>query len=448
MKLLSLNLHGHHPMGEPDRWLEDRSGRIRRADTNLHHFTTEELDRGSRRRLDHLAADLGRLAPDVLCLQEVAAGCPWTARDNEIFHRAFDQDWFEANSALRLARRLNADLPAAERYQVVLACRGNVGWITWPGIFDRERIVIFNDTRQKTIHDFHDNPYPGGILVEGFAVLVRPPWRVLEHQADNLPFGSRGERFFVQRLALQKGDGPTVVLANLHLGHKIRHFEQALAVRLVLAELAHRHLREGEPANVVVAGDFNATLYRPNNTFDHRTARHRDIGTAGRPIGPLDGAGEPSMIPWELHVEGQFDYRPGHGSKGELLETLWRLNEDHYKPSATLREPGEANLRIRSAADLLFDFQQAGDSPMTDRWRDALEQAGRHGRTGLPVDLPRAGDLPGRIDHILIDRRCTVERACLVYPDNGWASTAGTSDHPAVYAELSFPSCGTSRGLP
>jgi endonuclease/exonuclease/phosphatase family metal-dependent hydrolase len=85
---------------------------------------------------------------------------------------------------------------------------------------------------------------------------------------------------------------------------------------------------------------------------------------------------------------------------------------------------------------------------MTDSWRDAVEQARQQGRTALPVDLPRADALPGRIDHILTDRRCTVERACLVYPDNGWASTAGTSDHPAVYAELSFPFRGTSRGHP
>ncbi len=85
LSIFSLNLHGYHPMGEPRRFIEDRDGRIRRAGyypmgEGLHFFTTEELDRGHRRRLDRLGSDLALLGPDVICLQEVAAGCPWTAR--------------------------------------------------------------------------------------------------------------------------------------------------------------------------------------------------------------------------------------------------------------------------------------------------------------------------------------------------------------------------------
>ena len=180
LSLFSLNLHGYHPMGEARRYREDRDGRIRPAGVYpsgvpLSFFTTDELDRGHRRRLDRLAADLRRLAPDVICLQEVAAGAPWTPRNCDVFLHDYPDDWFEANSALRLARRLNeGDRP----YRPTLACRGNVGWVTGP--FTQERIVTFDGTQRRVLIDFDGNPYPEGILVEGMAVLVRQPWQVIE----------------------------------------------------------------------------------------------------------------------------------------------------------------------------------------------------------------------------------------------------------------------------
>jgi endonuclease/exonuclease/phosphatase family metal-dependent hydrolase len=437
MKLLSLNLHGHHPMGEPDRWLEDRQGRIRRADTNLHFFTAEEMDRGGRRRLDRLGVDLSALAPDVICLQEVAAGCPWTELNEAIFLREYPRDWFEANSALRLLQRLNARLPESSHYQAALGFRGNVGWMTSPGVFERDRIVVFEGSQARVVFDHDDNPYPKGVLVEGFAVLVRPPWRVVEHDSGNLMTGSR-ERFFVQRVVVRKGDGPCVAIANMHLGHKLRHFEQALAVRRALAEMAERHAVGGQPARVVATGDFNATLYRPANAPDPRANLRRDPGPAGRPVGPPDGGGEPSTIPWEIQVPGQFDYRPGAGSMGELLERLWRLNDDdRYKPWSGIRDAEDANRRIRAMAAALFEAQEQ-PSPLTAGWREAVETARKAGKTGPLLDLPWAEDVNARIDYIFVDARVGVERACMVYPENGWASTAGTSDHPAAYAELTL----------
>jgi endonuclease/exonuclease/phosphatase family metal-dependent hydrolase len=227
-----------------------------------------------------------------------------------------------------------------------------------------------------------------------------------------------------------------VALANVHLGHKIRHFEQALAVRRALGELARRFPVGGEPARVVVVGDFNATLYRPAAAPEPAATLRRDPGPVGRPVGPAEGAGEPSTIPWEIHMPGQFDYRPGAGSMGELLETLWKLNDDErYKPWTSLRDSAEANRRIREAALALWTMQEE-PSPLTAGWRDALELARAAGRTGLPVNLPWTEQMRGRIDYLFVDPRVQVERACMIYPENGWASTAGTSDHPATYAEL------------
>jgi endonuclease/exonuclease/phosphatase family metal-dependent hydrolase len=436
MKLVSLNLHGHHPMGEPDRWLEDRQGRIRRADTNLHFFTAEEMDRGARRRLDQLGADFTLLAPDVICLQEVAAGCPWTEKNEAIFLRDYPDDWFEANSALRLMRRLNAQLPEPERYQPALGCRGNIGWTTGTSVFERERIVVFDGPQQRVVYDFDDNPYPKGVLIECFAVLVRPPWRIVAHEAGDLVTGAQ-ERFYVQRVVLQSEDGPYVVIANMHLGHKIRHFEQALAVRQALGELARTHAIQGEPARMVAVGDYNATLYRPRYVRDMEAELRQalDTGPIGRPTGATDG-NEPSTIPWELYVPAQFDFRPATGSMGELLQALWRLNDnERYKPWTSIRDTTEANRRIRSAAAQLFAMQGEA-SPLTTGWREAVEVARAQENTLISLGVPNVDSLAGRIDYIFADPRVGVDRACILYPNNDWGSTAGTSDHPAIYAEL------------
>jgi hypothetical protein len=419
--LLSLNLHGYHPMGEPRRFLEDPDGRIRPAGSypsgeSLYYFTTDELDHGHRRRLDRLGHDLVRVAPDIVCLQEVAAGSPWTARNQEVFLHDYPDDWFEANSALRLVRRLNNLESEGRKWQPVLACRGNVGWHTGPGVFAHGRVVAFSGSHKQVIYDFDANPYPEGLLVEGFAVLVREPWQLVDHQEWNLVHNSRGHKVFVQAVMLRHGGGPTetapwLVLANVHLGHKVTHFEQAIALRSALLDYRRQFTGSGHCLGMVIAGDYNAVRYRPH-----------------------DGVHDAAMIPWEIHVPGQFDFRPQAEAHGELLSALWALNDDQsYKPWATIHDPTEARHRIREAAEkfAVLQSETPADWPAL---LDGLSVAVENKRIRQCPDVSTAASIPQRIDFVFAESTLPVADACVVFPENTFASNTGTSDHPAILA--------------
>ncbi len=415
LSLFNLNLHGYHPMGAARRWREDRTGRIRPAGSYpsgepLFCFTTEELDQGNRRRLDLLAADMDRLAPDVICLQEVAAGAPWMERDRDLFFRDFDEDAFEANTALRLARRLNA---LGGSYRTVLACRGNTGWYTSPETYAHERVITFSGTQTQVVFDFGDNPYPGGLLIEGLAVLLRAPWEPFAEWEWNLPVNFKEHRVYVQAVAVRRGPArgaPWFVVVNVHLGHKIANFEQALALGEALRPYrpGAGQCEDAAPEaclGAIISGDFNALLYRPG-----------------------DGHGDVSMAAWERCVPGQFDFRPGSDTFGELLAALWALNDNsQYKPWATIRDADEAGRRIREAALRLFTLSD--DVPV---FQEALTVAPqRRAVAGLPC----AEGVPDRIDYMFAEPALNVSNACVVYPGNSWSSCAGTSDHPGVFVE-------------
>jgi endonuclease/exonuclease/phosphatase family metal-dependent hydrolase len=426
LSLFNLNLHGYHPMGAPRRYREDRNGRIRPAGVYpsgepLFFFTTDELDHGNRRRLDLLAGDLHRQAPDVICLQEVAAGCPWTPRDRAIFSQEFPNDWFEANTALRLSRRLNA---LGNAYRPVLACRGNVGWVTSPGTFAEERVVTFSGTTPRVVFDFGDNPYPDGLLVEGLAVLLRPPWEPIGEWEWSLPINFKGDRLFAQAVAVRHGTAkgsPWFVVVNVHLGHKLANFEQAVALREALRPFRKGAGDWGDAApeaclGAIISGDFNAFLYRPG-----------------------DARGDVSMAAWEVQVPGHFDFRPESENFGDLLAALWVLNNDRqYKSWASIQDPSEARQRIEEAAVGLF--KQGADVPV---FREALTTAAglnSKARRGL-ADLPCAESVPDRIDFVFAEPSLAVANACVVYPGNSWSSCAGTSDHPALFVEYNLEDC-------
>ncbi len=416
LSIFSLNLHGYHPMGEARRFLEDREGRVRPAGAypmgeGLHFFTTDELDRGHRRRLDRLGRDLARLAPDLVCLQEVAAGCPWTPRNAEAFHRVFPDDWFEGNSALRLTNRLNAASAEGSRWQVALACRGNTGWQTGPGTFAQARPVAFTGSQMHVVHDFDANPYPEGLLVEGFAVLAQKPWQIADQQEWNLVVNSLGHRAFVQAVMVQHGpaEGPWLVLANVHLGHKVVHFEQALALRSALLDYRRSFADQASCLGMVIAGDFNAFRYRPGN-----------------------GASDAAMIPWEPQVAGQYDFRPPAESFGNLLSALWACNDDHrYKPWTSIRDPAEARRRITESASRFWSAQQEAPEdwvPLVE----GLDQAQRQSAIFSGGEVPTAASIADRIDFIYGEPTLGVQSACVVYPENTFSFNTGTSDHPGI----------------
>src|SRR5687768_1367879 len=66
LALMTLNLHGYHPMGEAPRWIEERGKPPQPANSDIFFFAPEEFARGNSRRLQALARDVSRLAPDLV----------------------------------------------------------------------------------------------------------------------------------------------------------------------------------------------------------------------------------------------------------------------------------------------------------------------------------------------------------------------------------------------
>lgn len=266
------------------------------------------------------------------------------------------------------------------------------------------------------------NPYPSGFLVEGMAALVLDTWIVLDRLEWRLRYNRRGDELFVQVLALAPRAtlSPWVLVANLHGGHKVAHFEQAVALRRALARTAREASHTGRFGGVVLAGDFNAMLYRPSR-----------------------GEGEVSTVPWEVSADGEFDVRTQE-ARATLEEELWALNEDpSYKPWARIADPVEARARIADAVSELRRFldevSDAGERIGSPLLEEALDRGA--GRAACAPDPRVAGacELPRRIDLLFADPSIRVENAYIAYRDNDSVSLSGPSDHPAIYARLLLP---------
>src|SRR5690606_14827557 len=122
---------------------------------------------------------------------------------------------------------------SAQGYAVEVACRGNVGWNTDPNTFKERRIVTMSGNQKAVVHDFDSNPYPGGILVEGFGLLYKAPLTATDAKTIDVVINANGEHTKAQLVALEV-DAATrawVLVVNVHGGHKIQHFEQAVAIR-------------------------------------------------------------------------------------------------------------------------------------------------------------------------------------------------------------------------
>ena len=387
--VLTLNLHGYHPTGEAERWSEDRSGKLQKTDSDIFFFTEQELDRGHRRRLDRLARDLNALAPSVVLLQEVAAGGPKTPKTCTEFLAQPPGDGFTLNSAVRLTRRLNS------AYNVALACRGNIGWWTDPTTFREQRILKrASRTDFAPVFDFGANPYPHGLIVEGLAVLVRKPWKILDQQIWDLALSPSEPKAIAQLVVIGKENGDWIALVNIHAGHKLRHFEQAVAARKRLADyLAQAHF-SGQFLGPVIGGDFNAFL------------------------------SEISTLPWEASIE--------RGETDRVKAALLALNDDpKYKPWARIENPSS---RIDQAVSEFLAFSE--QSPKSPALSETLENTSACAPNLLPSALQPACSHPGRIDFIFTDPGLKTSNAAVIYSKNNWNSLDSVSDHPGLYSEF------------
>jgi hypothetical protein len=284
-------------------------------------------------------------------------------------------------------------------YETLLACRGNIGWITKPETFQTRRVVRYEGDSKIIVQDFESNPYPNGIIVEGLALLVRPSVTILNsgHQSVDTPGGP----FFFQWARLQKNSQNFLVL-NIHGGHKVNHFEQAVATRQWIEDQGWGQ----EP--LLIAGDFNAQV------------------------------GEVSTVPWSL--ENKF-------TKRNFLEPeLQALNRNqNYKPWATIPE-NEAGLRISNAVS---DLQNLIFLRAPQTLLEALISSSQIGSCDSIGFADPHCNLPERIDQIYLSPQWQALQTALKYPQNTWNNTTlSLSDHPAIMVEAVLTSSHKERQRP
>ncbi len=422
LRAITLNLHGYHPMGEaPRAWLHP-DGRVEPTTDHLFHFSAQEIYRGNRRRLNRLAHDLCDLAPDFVLLQEVAAGGPDTKKNPAVFDRTEPADGDETNTAQRLRWRMPG-------YACVTACRGNTGWITGANHFATASMGAITPDGPQVIFPVGTCPYPNGLIVEGFAILFNAAWTCQHNETWTVPYNPQGEITTVQAARFTRDDHSLLII-NLHAGHKLAHFEQAVALRRRISEELAKCPAGTE---LLVGGDFNSVLYRPGGTKP-LSAGFKGTSQAVEAYADQTTPGDIALVPWEVAQPGHFDFRISEPSWDQLVPSLTAYSADnHYKPWASV-DGKEAKARIRTAVDAFAIWQHNATHGMCPLL-EALETAPQPPDLNNVTGLHPATMLDHRIDFLFSTPGLQPTAATLLYA-NAWTESLTTvSDHPALLAD-------------
>lgn len=407
LNVLTLNLHGYHPMGYEERKFESRSGSIRRANSFLTYFPVDEIRDGHEKQLRYLAKEISGLPeadqPHVILLQEVGAGLPTSQKDCAEFYANPAQDVFGKNTSLRLQHHFQLQ---GQTYDAALACRGNIGWQTDANTFSQERILTASG---KVVFDFNSNPYPAGFIVEGTALLVRKPYVLLDQRVERLVLPGTNETAFIQFARIQKaGERGWILVANLHGNHKVRHFEGALAARERFEQFVATHPDRANFKGAIVGGDFNANLYRPKK-----------------------GSRELSTLPWEVSVAGEFDFKSALDRDFDSLdETLWKQNIDSgFKGWASVGSDANARTRVSSAVSRFKSFAR---SSFAIDLEESFSKLDRKSCLSFPT-LDSACTRGDRIDLVYSSSALKPVGTAVIFAKNNYYSLQGPTDHPGIY---------------
>lgn len=424
LSVLTFNLHGYHPMGERERVFEDRAGLRTRAPSDIYFFTWDEIVSGHEKRLNELSQRLGSVRPDLVFLQEVGAGAPDSKHDCTDFTRVFQEENAAENTALRLVRRLRSQ---GISYQALLACRGNSGWVTSANTFSERRVLAADAIHERghsvrsaeVVYDFGANPYPRGIIVEGNAILAGTSIRVISSQGVHVPVAAGKEDHFFQAVVFETKLAPGRTLAiNVHMGHKLRNFEHAVAIRNWVESTK---LKLGID-RVLIGGDFNETA--SGRLSDHREATL-------------------TMMPFEIYSRGLFDLRlPADSAKRNewIAKIATRLNAINflpdYKAFATIRNPSEVRARIDSAIASFLPLWQEAKDPVP-----AFEESRASAQLCRPFSSWRgACDYRSRIDYWFSSASLQATEFSIFESDADYYRTDRLSDHPAVFTRYRYRS--------
>lgn len=404
LSILSLNLHGYHPMGESSRYLQKGKDRkFSKSLSHLYYFTPQELTRGNEQRLDLLTTELKEIKADIILLQEVGGG-DWNkpSKNCNDFTKKFAKDSPYENTALRMQRRMT-------EYTPHLACRGNVGWITNQRTFDD--VTVYNK-HKKIIFKKGDNPYPHGILVEGMGILTSKNIKVLDHYFWNFPFNYKGQLLFTQIIRFQKVNSKNkkwYLLFNVHMGHKINHIEQSFSIQHAALNYINNHSDRDNFGGLLVGGDFNAMLYRKGHYIDS------------------------SMTSWEIKVDGQFDFSTPSSHEG-LKDLYHKLNNlKFYKHWASIKNQYEADTRITHIIESFNNLKERQSAYGIFPMQSSLDYIERKYKTCSPKKKYRGFcGLKNRIDFIFATKNIIPKRSFMIFKENSWTKLNNYSDHPGI----------------
>jgi hypothetical protein len=406
-KVATFNLHGLHPTNQGQRYFQDASGKLSLAPSNLFYFTPKELINGSILRNKYIARWILDQRVDLVFLQEVVSGSVSGKKDCSSFKDGKYPQQFE-NQSQAIAKKTGS-------FVSYLACRGNRGWVTDKNTFNRGKIVKLVKGSPQTVFNIGDNPYPGGLVVEGMAFVVNPKKiSVVSNKSMDISYNKYGDKLFFQLLKFKiKGSHKFFYAANVHQGHKVSGFEQALALRVYLEKLVSTDRVNKNFGGVVIAGDFNARLYHS----------------------PVSKISEVTLIPILLknHADYSFLLDGFFQKKLEKLEKeLWNLNNSSYKRWATIFSAKEAKNRIISAVSNFKKFQlQFGASIF--KFKEALEVSRRASKCGSQCNRKN------RIDFVFYAGELSPSSSHVFFNHHDWAQVSGTySDHPAIVSTFSL----------
>eukprot|EP01105_Mastigella_eilhardi_P000194 TRINITY_DN1022_c0_g1_i1.p1 TRINITY_DN1022_c0_g1~~TRINITY_DN1022_c0_g1_i1.p1 ORF type:complete len:289 (-),score=71.31 TRINITY_DN1022_c0_g1_i1:25-891(-) len=272
-----------------------------------------------------------------------------------------------------------------------------------------------NGMGTEVVFDFDSNPYPRGIIVEGFGMLVRRPLIFASAGIWNLKFNVQGHNVCCQFAKVANASGKWFLVVNIHAGHKLEHFEQAVAIRKCMAEYVTEQHDDANYIGSVIGGDFNAHLYRAN------------------------AGGEAVTVAWEVRgPEGVFDFdlggERGKGQMRKLRKLLRDESESKRKEWASVRG-AEAAARV-DAALLEFMLLQC-DGACSPLVQVTAAKKGKEWWLNLPEKYEAATARKcSSIDHVLVSHWWDPQGLCVLFGKANWSRTSSVSDHPIFVATV------------
>jgi len=440
LKIITLNLHGYHPMYAPIRYIY-KSNNFLPVSNDVYYFTEKEIINGNNKRIEKLANDIANQNIDIYLFQEVAAGFKSDLSQQKFYNEFFVDDeiinsgnysknhpifklnnHFSTNTLIRLKHHL---LTKKIFYNSILLCRGNIGWISGNQIKfygEPSDIYIKKDNQFFKILDKDKPPFPDGLLIEGFGILTKSDILLVNNTTKKIPIFGTNDSFSAQLITFlikRKKINKRLVVCNVHLGHKLFNLEQQASIRIYLE-------------NYLLNEMLNNNLLRFNETLSECYKRNY--------IGTIIG-GDFNAISYEANPNaldiGFYPFFQNNFSFDQIKEKAYKFNYANYKKFASTSDNFFYNLFERLEKYLLPLLKKINENRaiINSNFSDPLAFLNNKN------NLINAND--ERIDYLLTDHnginadnQLKIIDAKIIWNENDWIKTDGVSDHKGLFAEF------------